>query len=167
MPTIVNSYDEAIEKTASKECRFTMLDGATARFATAGRFCKRLVVTGEAVNPSGASFILPRNSRYKEILTNSTMELRENGRLETLEEFFDRWGSCSNLSTTRLSMSSLRYFFVLAYGSAFVIFLVMVLDPQRPPNRDQLAHPSVEPSAYAPNEVPGYDEDTVYDEGRV
>lgn len=152
MPNLIDSYDETIEKTANKECKFSVIDGATARFATAGKYCRRLVMTGEPTNPGGGAFILPRDSEYTEYLTNVTLQLRENGSLETLDEFFDRWGSCSIQTSTTLTMDRLRYFFVAAYGSSFVIFLIMILDPQRPPSLEPSTHtatPTAEDPSYS------------------
>lgn len=143
MPHLVNSYDEIVQKTVSKECKFSVVDGSTARFATTGKDCRNLVMTGEPANWGGVAFILPRGSEYVEYLTNITIQLRENGGLRTLDEFFSLWGSCPSRTSTTLAMSKLRFFFVIAYGCATVIFFVMILDPQRPPSQEDSVHSTI------------------------
>lgn len=136
MPQLVESYDATIELTATKSCKYALIDGATARDAISGKYCRRLVETGDPTNPGGGAFILPYDSKFTKELTNATLELQENGSLESLDDFFERWGTCPIQKTTTLSMGKLRYFFAAAYGSSVLVFIIMILDPQAPLKKD-------------------------------
>lgn len=58
----MNTYDELIEKTILKECKFSLVAGSTLLHAVLGKHFGRLVQTGEPFFEDAVSFVPPRGS---------------------------------------------------------------------------------------------------------
>lgn len=59
-PTFVNTYDELIEKTVPKECKFSLVAGSTLLHAVLGKHCGMLLQTGEPFFEDAVLFVPPR-----------------------------------------------------------------------------------------------------------
>lgn len=116
---------------ANKSCKYLLVDGSTARFATDVKHCRKVVATGDPVYPASNSFVVPKRSALFEPLANATLKLLEEGRLESLESYFERRGSCVLPETTVITFGKLQLFFIAAYAVTALIFLEMILDPQQ------------------------------------
>eukprot|EP00177_Eucheuma_denticulatum_P007571 GFKZ01013782.1.p1 GENE.GFKZ01013782.1~~GFKZ01013782.1.p1 ORF type:complete len:366 (+),score=25.83 GFKZ01013782.1:602-1699(+) len=130
-PTVLSSASEMLEKTASKECKYSIGTGSVFGDATQGRYCGVLVLTGGHFLEGGCGFTLPFDSPYKDAITNATLQLKSEGALPSLEEYLERFGQCHFLFEPRLSFGRLRLFFFLAYGVCFLIFLGILLVPRK------------------------------------
>lgn len=129
-PVIVDSYNELVAKTASKECKFSFALGSTLLDAASGRYCDILVPTGEPFFEGGTSFVLPRGSNFTQSMSNETLILKAQGLLPSIQEYLRTETSCRLSTSPVLTFKKLRLFFLLAYAVCFVIFLEMMLDPQ-------------------------------------
>lgn len=118
---------------ANKTCKYAIVDGATALNAGATGYCRKVITTGKPMYWDGGSFIIPRGSDLVIPISKATVELRELGKLESLDEFFNKRGGCHMPSSAVLSYDKLRLFFILSYGACFVLFIIMLIDPQTPP----------------------------------
>lgn len=134
-PRLIDSYEGAVEMVANKTCKFTIVDGATAGDAATGRFCRVLVTTGKPMYWGGSSFIMPRGSNLTKALSTTTVSFREDGSLQTVEEFYHERGECPLHSSAVLTVEKLKLFFILCYVGSFVLFIIMLIDPQTPPGQ--------------------------------
>lgn len=89
---------------------------------------------------SGTSFILPRGSNLTNILTKATFDIRDDGDLITIEDFFDRLGSCPVRDRNTLTFWRLRWFFISAYSACGIMFLFLVVVPQDPASVSESSH---------------------------
>lgn len=113
-------------------CYYGLADGATARLATIGMHCQDLVMTGEPMNPGGGAFILPKGSPYSIKMTNTTLKLRRDGELDSLDDFFNKKSSCRVNGRTTLTFGTLSFFFYASFLACLVFLLEMIFDPQTP-----------------------------------
>lgn len=129
-PTLLSSYDELLEKTADKQCKFSMGLGSSLTYAASGRYCGTLVVTGRPFFEGGLSFVLPKGSNFTAEISNVTLQMKAGGSLPSLEDTLRGQGSCRQSTDPVLTFEKLRTFFFLAYSACVVLFLEMVMDPQ-------------------------------------
>lgn len=129
-PVIVESYDEIMRRTATKQCKFSLAAASTILDASVGRYCGTLVRTGEPFFEGGTSFVLPLKSNLTAIMSNATLQMRAEGSLPSLQVYLREEYSCKMSNNPVLSFEKLKVFFLLAYGICFVIFLEMILGPR-------------------------------------
>eukprot|EP00177_Eucheuma_denticulatum_P008094 GFKZ01014752.1.p2 GENE.GFKZ01014752.1~~GFKZ01014752.1.p2 ORF type:complete len:215 (+),score=14.08 GFKZ01014752.1:1374-2018(+) len=145
LPTFVGSVDELLEKTARRECKFSIGTGSTLADATEGRYCGRLVLTGEHFLEGGCGFTLPFRSPLTETMTNATLQLRSEGALPTLTSYLQRFGPCTVLIDPILTFARLRLFFFLAYGVCAFMLLTIVFVPRNSVRRVNAAKAQFDP----------------------
>lgn len=126
----------------NKSCKYLLVDGSTARLATNVRYCRRVVSTGDPVYPASNSFVVPIGSDLYFPLSNGTLKLLEEGRLESLQDYFERRGQCTLNESTTITFNKLRIFFISAYVVTLILFFEMVLDPQQVEPTDKTVSPS-------------------------
>lgn len=131
-PRMFNSYDLALKAVAEKKCKFLISDDLMAGDATNRRYCN-LVRVGERLHWGGSSFIMPKNSRYYDVFSKTTLDLREEGRLQSVDNFFRERGSCTPVYGYTLNLERLKSFFIVAFSLCGIFFILMVLYPQSPP----------------------------------
>lgn len=136
----------------NKSCKYLLVDGSTARLATNVRYCRKVVSTGDPVYPASNSFVVPLGSDLYFPLSNGTLKLLEEGRLESLEDYFERRGQCTLSESTTITFNKLRIFFISAYVVTLILFFEMILDPQQvePMGRE------VSPPLSSRNRPPGF-----------
>lgn len=148
----------------NKSCKYLLVDGSTARVATNVRYCRTVVSTGDPVYPASNSFVVPLGSDLYLPLSNGTLKLLEEGRLESLEDYFERRGQCTLMESTTITFNKLRIFFISAYVVTLILFFEMILDPQQvePMGREVSPSPS---SHRRPPSSPLRDENNDVEEG--
>lgn len=114
---------------AEHKCKYVMLDGAISGTYVTGRYCKKLVFTGEPFLRRGLSIALPRNSNYTQPLSLATLDLNEKGLLPTVDGFLSD-PVCDGRGGPSISFARLRVFFFLVFGVCAFLFLEMICDPQ-------------------------------------
>lgn len=127
----MDNYDELIEKTVRKDCKYSLALGSTLLDAVVGKHCGRLVETGEPFVEDGVSFVLPRESPYTLEMSNATSQLKAEGALPNFLEYLRAREQCSLKGNPTLDFKKLRIFFFVAFVVCFVIFVEMVVDPQK------------------------------------
>lgn len=126
----MDSYDELIEKTIRKECKYSLALESTLLHAVVGKYCGRLVLTGEPFIEDTVAFVLPRRSPLTLKMSNATLQLRAEGALRSFQEYLPNQEQCSLRSSPKLTFTKLRIFFFVAFSVCFLVFLEMVIDPQ-------------------------------------
>lgn len=137
-PVISNSYSEAISDLLEDKCKYLITDGGVALQAVNGRYCGKLLLTGEPFFPNGLHAVLPKHSPYKDMLDKATLELRESGQLKTTGQYFQGERTCVTQPQASLNVRKLASFFWVAFVVCGIMFAEMVFDPQNDPKqRDQ------------------------------
>lgn len=96
-----------------------------AAYATGSKSCGKLVTTGESTRTSGQAFILRVTSKDADEMSVKTLELIEENKLPTTEQYVEEIGWCKGRDDTyQISIDDLRGFFVTAYVLAFVLLLL-------------------------------------------
>lgn len=126
----MSSYDELVERTVNKSCKFSSALGSTLLHAVVGRYCGKLIQTGEPFFEGGISYVMPKGSPLTPMLSNATLKLKVEGALPSVLEYLGRNDKCILRNDPTLSFSRLRIFFFVAFGVCFLVFLEMVIDPQ-------------------------------------
>lgn len=129
-PTILGSYDDLVEMTVNKSCKYSIAFGSTVLDAVVGRHCGKLLQTGQPFFEGSVSFVLPRGSPWTDKLSNATLQLKVEGALPSLQEYFENKDKCTLQNDPTLTFQKLRIFFFVSYAVCFLIFLEMVIDPQ-------------------------------------
>lgn len=106
------------------------MDGSSAHVATHVKYCRTVVNTGDPVYPASNSFILPINSTFVSGMSNGTLRLLEQGKLESLEDYFERRGQCVLPDSTVITWEKMKIFFYLAYIATALVLIEMIFDPQ-------------------------------------
>ena len=131
-PEFIAHEFDLVDKVANKSCKFGLMEGATAMLATRMRHCGKVVMTGAPAITGGVSFILPRGSKDTLALTNGTLRLRQEGKLATLESFYDLNAACPSVSDAKITFTKLRVFFYATFVACALVFLEMIFDRQKP-----------------------------------
>lgn len=129
--TIVDSYDQLINKTVQRECKYSLALGSTLLVAVIGKHCGTLVQTGEPFFEDAVSFVLPKGSPYTLEMSNATLQLKAEGELKSFLEYLRTQEKCPLKSSPTLTFRKLRIFFFVAFAVCFVVFVEMVVDPQK------------------------------------
>lgn len=132
MPQLLRESDGGVGKVVSGACKF-LLAGVSAGDAMTGRYCGQVLKVGKPVLWGGNAFVLPLNSSLYEELGRVTLDLREEGKLKTIDEYYAKRGECAEVDGTALDFQKLKVFFILAFSSCFVVFVSMVIFPQSEP----------------------------------
>lgn len=125
-PAFIDSQDDLLRKTASKECKYSIVMGSAALHAIMGRYCGILIQAGEAFLEGGVSFVLPRGSPLTEDLNNATLQLNEEGALSTVLYYLIKQQRCPLYVDPKLDFARLRVFFYSAFVVCFLFFIGMV-----------------------------------------
>lgn len=129
-PNIIGTYDELIDKTVRKECKYSLAVGATLLQAVVGRHCGRLVQIGEPFFKDAVSFVWPRNSALTLEMSNATLQLKTEGNLPSFLEYLRSREQCPLISSPTLTFKKLELFFYVAFAVCVVVFFEMIFDPQ-------------------------------------
>lgn len=92
------------------------------------QYCGVMAMTGEMCIRTGASFLLPRGSNLTEPMARETLRMSTAASIPGAEQFMK--AKCAEGGPASLSLKQLFLFFMVAFGACFVVFLVMILDPQ-------------------------------------
>lgn len=125
-----NPYDRMVSMVASGECKYGLASEATLKSASTGRYCGKIILTGDPFFRAGASFVLPKHSPLTEEMSRATLKIISSDRVETVDEFIGNFSKCDQESVTTLTLSKLRYFFVFAFSICGILLLEMMIDPQ-------------------------------------
>lgn len=101
--------------------------------AVHGKYCGKFALTGRRFSEGGQSFVLPKGSKYYEPLRRATLQLRDEGYIDSIDSFFEKKGKCDISGSPRVSFTRLKTFFILAFAAFALLLLYMILDPQTDP----------------------------------
>lgn len=125
------SYEESFKALANGTCRFLFTDAGNALTYINGRYCGELSIAGKPAFTNVVHFVLPKNSPYKANLTRAALQLKDEGNIITLHRLFDTAAKCNIGSSPSLTFGELQMFFVLAFAVCLILFVEMIIDPQR------------------------------------
>lgn len=135
MPQLYGFFEHAIGNvsTGGNGCKYLFGDGMTAIAAVNGRYCGKLVQVGEQVYPGRQGFIAPLGWKreYIDEINKATYHLAERNRLESLENFVKKTTNCQVKQNSTVNLSTLKIFFICAFGSCFLLLVHMRLNPQK------------------------------------
>lgn len=130
-PLFAPSFSAAVEMVATGKCKF-LLEGPAVLDASTGKYCNVLLSTGKKLYSSGDSFILPMNSSLYKPLALETLNLRETGKLMSVEDFLKKRGECPWIESTSLGLKTLCPFFIAAFSFCGIMLAIMIFFPQFP-----------------------------------
>lgn len=131
-PTLFENPADLINATANGSCSYMLGDGGYLLRAVNGKNCGRLVRTGKEFRTRGLTTAIPRNWIYKQDLSKAFLELNENIRLPSFQEYTSRLHTCDSQRPPQVDFYRLRLFFFLAFGVCAALFVEMLLAPQTP-----------------------------------
>lgn len=133
LPRMIESYEQAIQEVAEKRCRYLVIDSLAGNDAITGKYCGKLIATGEPLFWGGLSSIVSRNFSYYNEFSKATLNMLEEGMRLSMDDFFKKRGSCVIHRTSTLSLRQLLGFFITALSAIALLFVWMIIDTQRPP----------------------------------
>lgn len=124
------TFDETFLNFLAYKCKYMVDLGVLLEHALHGRYCGTLRMTGDPFQGVTTSFVLPRNSPYSHVFSNSTLELRDADLIPTPARYLEREGSCIESEFISIGFTKLVWFFILvllAITISLVIILLQVL----------------------------------------
>jgi hypothetical protein len=133
-------YDDPSGLKAAAEtdtCDFFMELTSIVTVASENEYCNKLTVVGDAFSPLTTGFVLPRNSNLTMPMSNATLQLQQQDKLQTPIEY-GVVRECKELSQTRLTWRRMAIFFEVSYATLVIMILLMLIDP-RPQKAEEAA----------------------------
>lgn len=127
----MNPYEAMLHEVSSKKCKYGLASESTLKAAARGAYCGKLNLVGRPFFRAGGSFVLPKNSRFTEIMSKSMYEIISRDVLPTLDDVAEKHGECPSGPRAVLGLNELRYFFLFAFGSFIVMLIAMIIYPPR------------------------------------
>lgn len=127
--TYLPFYEDSFKALEEGKCKFVFIDGGNAEFSVRGRYFGQFSHVGEPFFRKEVHFVLPKLSPYYNILTEATLELRDGGHTQTLDEYMQ--AEPDDEDSPQLTFKKLYMFFVLAFSACFILLAAMLVDFRR------------------------------------
>lgn len=143
MLQLFSDQNHAIDYVADKKhgCKYVLTDGLTAVKALYARQCGKLVETGRKSFPTQQGYIAPLNMEksFVDEISREIFHLSETSQLESLEDYKSKKDpKCTVQESSSIDFTTLRVFFICAYGTCVVFLVHMFIDPQRDDPDDEI-----------------------------
>jgi hypothetical protein len=123
-------FSEGLKAAAkTNACDFFMALTSIVTVASENQYCNELTVVGETFFPVTTGFVLPRNSNLTMPMSNATLQLQQQDKLQTPIEY-GVVRKCKEVSQKRLTWRRMAIFFKVSYGTLVFMILLMLTDPR-------------------------------------
>lgn len=117
------SYNELIESTQNKDCKYTVMGGGLASLVSVGNYCRTLVAVGEPFLVRGLSFVIPPNWIHQQDLQNVALKAQQGQLVPSLETYIDSLGRCEAVHNHRMTVKMLYVFFIFVISVCVILLL--------------------------------------------